>query len=53
MLLFYQGIFWGAVIGVVAGVCTILYDIWLLIVGEDGEPHAENEEDDVKSSAPP
>ena len=44
MLLFFQGILVGLAVGVLAGVCTILYDIWDMIFGDD-------EDDDLKSSA--
>ena len=37
MLLFFQAILAGAVIGVAAGVCTLVYDIWDMIFGDDEE----------------
>ena len=35
MLLFFQAILVGLVVGVLAGVCTILYDIWDMTFGDD------------------
>lgn len=52
MLLFLQGILVGAVVGVAAGVCTILYDVWDMIFGDDDDA-APRGEDEIKSSSPP
>lgn len=41
MLLFFQAILAGAVVGAVAGLCTIAYDLWMVFVDDeedDDEP---------------
>ena len=44
MLLFFEAIMWGAVIGVICGLCSIVHSIWALIRGDD-----DGQKDELKS----